>query len=141
MKLLTLILSATCLMGMSPFESPNHELKIVNVCNVTDQESREIIEGQHPEMAIEFAAGTTLPFNLFLKGDIVSLSEFKGTLPNLEVKQTFYVRNVEKQVFFSTNLREWKPLRQFVTANIFFNLKAEEGHPTLEAWGDLDVRQ
>lgn len=140
MKLLTLLFSATCLMGMNPADCGCNELKVVNICDVSNQESLEIIEGKHPELALKFTAGTALPVRFLLSGEIVNLSDFENGSPTLEIKKTFYARNIEQQLFYSFDLSDWKPLKDFITGVLSLNLKIKEGLPSLEMRGEINAR-
>ena len=68
---------------------PCQNLNAVNICQLTDQDLNEILQGQRPETAVEFSAQTVLPLSLFLKGDILNLVEVEETFGTIEIKQTF----------------------------------------------------
>lgn len=88
------------------------QLNIVNVLNVEEQMLNDIMLGQRPDVALEFSAQTVIPINFLLKGNLVRLSDDHR---QLEVSQTFYVRNENDTFLFSTNLTEWKSLFEFIT--------------------------
>ena len=64
------------------------DMKIVNFCDLTENDLEEVVQGLHPDKIIEFSADTTLPIKGYLKGDLFHLveSEQSGSHRN---KQTF----------------------------------------------------
>lgn len=137
---MSLALGATCVSAFAgsanfpsnskPWENLSQNLKVINVCNLTDNLD-EIMQGHHPEIAVEFSAQTTLPISFFLKGDLVNLAVNEGDLGALEIKQTFYVRCVQQELILSTNLTDWKPFLEFITGNLSVSLNVQDGKPSL----------
>jgi hypothetical protein len=144
---------AICLSGFAEGEFPidaepcehcenlSQNLNIVNICNLKEQELKEIMQGQHPETAIEFSAQTTIPISLFLKGDLVNLVESAGKSAEMEVKQTFYFRCLqEEELVFSTNLTDWQSFLDFITCSVSVSLTIQDEHPSLEIGAELNRR-
>lgn len=121
-------------------ERPCHDLKVVNVLTLTEQDLNVLMRGECPEIAIEFSANTTLPLHLFLKGDLVSLIGDKSQqTTQLDVKQTFYVRCVSEGFILSSNLTEWKTLSEFITGtlSIGLNIQNDQAFVTFGSEGNL----
>ncbi len=69
----------------------------------------EVVQGEYPDVAVQFCKGTQLPINFFLKGDLVNLTDDQINLGRIEIQQTFYARCVEGELILSINLNDWKP--------------------------------
>lgn len=146
---MSLALGATCVsvfaasadfsINSKPWENLSQDLKIINVCNLTDN-LNEIMQGHHPEVAVEFLAQTTLPMSFFLKGDLINLVAKEGNLGGLEIKQTFYVRCVQEELIFSTNLIDWKPFLEFITGNVSVSLNIQDEKPSLLVGTEINQR-
>lgn len=137
--IMSLVLIATCgsafaasadfPINMKTWETPSQNLKVINVCNLADNDLNEIMLGHHPEMAVEFSAQTTLPISFFLKGDLVNLVDDEN-LRTVEIIKTFYARCVGQELILSTNLTDWKPFLEFITGNVSVSLSIQEGKPS-----------
>ncbi len=122
------------------WQAPSQNLKVINVCSLTDNDLNEIMLGNHPEIAVEFSAETHLPFNFFLKGNLVNLVESEETLQAVEFMQTLYARCVGQELLLSTNLKDWKPFLEFITGNISVSLSIQEGKPSLVVGAETNER-
>ncbi len=139
--IMSLALIATCLSAFAaladfpihpkPWENLSQNLSVVNICNLTDDDLNEIMQGHRPETAVEFSAQTTLPISFFLKGDLVNLIENEGKFGAVEIKQTFYARCIEGDLILSINLTDWKPFLEFITGNAFVALTVQDGKPSI----------
>lgn len=139
--LMSLLATAVCLsvfaatanfpINAKPWENSSQDLKVVNICNLIDQDLNEIMQGFHPEVAVEFSAHTVLPISFFLKGDLINLVENEGNFGRVEIKQTFYVRCVQEELIFSFNLIEWKPFLEFVNGKASVSLSVQNGQPSI----------
>jgi hypothetical protein len=115
-------------------------LKIVPLYELSDQELTEAMQGLHPEMAVEFSAKTILPIHFFLTGDLIHLLENEGSCLSVEIQQTFYIRCVQEELMFSTNLMEWKPFLEFATGVASAGLNIQEGQPSLFIGSEANLR-
>lgn len=106
-------------------------IEVINICDLTDFDLIEIMQGNHPELAVEFLAKTSLPLSLFLRGDLINLVENDEGFKVVEIEQTFYVRCVEQEFIFSTNLIDWKPFFEFLTGNASVSLSIQDGKPSI----------
>lgn len=122
------------------WENVSQNLVVINVCDLTDSDLNEIILGNHPEIAVEFSAQTTLPISFFLKGDLVNLVENDENFRTLEIVQTFYARCVQEELILSTNLMDWKPFLEFITGNASVSLSIQGGKPSILAGSETNKR-
>lgn len=122
------------------WEDLSQNLKVINICNLTDNDLSEIMLGNHPEIAIEFSTQTTLPISFFLKGDLVNLVENEGNFGAVEIKQTFYVRCVQQELILSTNLTNWKPFLEFITGTASVALCIQDGKPSIVVGTEANQR-
>jgi hypothetical protein len=116
---------------LKSLEMTDENLKLVNVYDLSDHDLNEIMQGECPEIAVEFSAQTVLPISFFLIGDLVNLSGKQGNFVQVEVKQTFYARYVQEELIFSSNLTEWKPFLEFVTGTASVALSIQDGQPSI----------
>jgi hypothetical protein len=108
MKKLMMITVALTLICASAFatkavENFSQNLKVINICHLADEDLNEILQGHHPEIAVEFSAQTTLPITFFLKGDLVYLENDENAA-KVKIQQTFYVRCVNQELILSGSL-------------------------------------
>lgn len=122
------------------WENVSQNLKVINVCDLTDSDLKEIMLGNHPEIAVEFLAQTTLPISFFLKGDLVNLVENDENFRAVEVVQTFYARYVQEELILSTNLTDWKPFLEFITGNASVSLSIQNGKPSVAVGAETNKR-
>jgi hypothetical protein len=114
------------------------DLQVVSVSDLTQETMNEIIQGELPDLAIEFPAQTVLPVGFFLKGNLVNLEVCEGN--TLHVIQTFYARFVENELILSSNLVDWKPWLHFITGEASFSLSVHDGQPSIAFGADISPR-
>lgn len=136
--LLSMVFTATCLTCFAaetdfhiqpkPGEMLSQDVKVVQLNSLTHNDLMEIMQGQHPELAVEFPACTHLPISFYLKGDLVNLAENGEKWGTVEIKQTFYARCVGEALILSSNLTDWKPFLEFITgrADVTFCIQADQ---------------
>lgn len=122
------------------WENVSQNPKVINVCDLTDSDLNEIMLGNHPEIAIEFSAQTTLPISFFLKGDLVNLVENNENFRAVEIVQTFYARCVQQELILSTDLTDWKPFLEFITGNASVSLSIQDGKPSIVVGAETNKR-
>lgn len=134
--------SATCVIAQPP-ESLVSIKKIVSILDLTDEELNEVMNGQHPEVAVEFPSHLILPFNFVLKGDLINLIDKESRdLMQIRIKQTFYICCVQKQLLFSSNLSEWKSLQEFITGTASGTLDIQQfQRPSITIGAEIYLRQ
>ncbi len=122
------------------WDSVQQDFKVVNICDISEQELNRAMQGQFSELAVEFSENTILPLKLFLKGELVHLLVNKDDFEQVEVKKTFYARLVEGELFLSSNLSEWKPFLEFITGNISVFISVQDGKPSAEIGAEINLR-
>ncbi len=132
--------SADFPINLKAWETVSQNLKVINICNLADNDLSEIMLGHHPEIAIEFSAQTTLPISFFLKGDLVNLVENEQNFGAVKIVQTFYARCVGQELVLSTNLTNWKPFLEFITGNLSVSLSIQEGTPSIVVGAETNQR-
>lgn len=135
-KYMVLACTMTCLSifaddTINSQDAPSEDIKVVNFCDLTENDLEEIIQGLHPNKIIEFLANTMLPINRYLKGALIHLVENQEKWGTVEINQTFYARYTENELLFSSDLTEWKPLLEFVTGEASINLSIQDGKTSL----------
>ena len=148
--LLSIALTATCFscfaveadfpINPKPWEAISQDVKVVQLTNLTGDDLKEIMQGQHPELALEFAAQTQLPMSFYLKGDLVNLTEKNNEWGTIEIKQTFYVRCVGEELILSCNLTDWKPFIEFITGTASVAISIQDGHPSIVVGAETNRR-
>lgn len=122
------------------WETVSQNIKVINICDLTDSDLNEIMLGNRPEIAVEFSAQTTLPISFFLKGDLVNLVENDESLRAVEIMQTFYARCVQQELILSTDLTDWKPFLEFITGNVSVSVSIHEGKPSIVVGAETHKR-
>lgn len=122
------------------WETVSQNIKVINICDLTDNDLNEIMLGNRPEIAVEFLAQTTLPISFFLKGDLVNLVENDESLRAVEIMQTFYARCVQQELILSTDLTDWKPFLEFITGNVSVSLSIQEARPSIVIGAETNKR-
>lgn len=122
------------------WETDFQNVKVINICDLTDSDLNEILLGNHPEIAVEFSAQTIQPISFFLKGDLVNLVENNENLGAVEIIQTIYVRCVLQELILSTDLTNWKPFLEFITGNVSVSLSKQEGKLSIAVGAEINKR-
>lgn len=122
------------------WETVSQNIKVINICDLTDNDLNEIMLGNRPEIAVEFSAQTTLPISFFLKGDLVNLVENGESFRAVEIVQTFYARCIQQELILSTDLTDWKPCLEFITGNLSVSLSIQEGKPSIVIGAETNKR-
>lgn len=148
--LLLMAVTATCLASFSadatysidskPWERFSQEIKVVPLTSLTDHDLKEIMEGKHPEIAIEFSTHTHLPITFYLKGDLVNLAENDKKGGTIEIKQTLYVRYIEEELILSSDLIDWRPFIEFITGTASVGLSIQDGQPSITVGSETNRR-
>lgn len=122
------------------WETVSQNIKVINICDLTDNDLNEIMLGNRPEIAVEFSAQTTLPISFFLKGDLVNLVENGESFRAVKIVQTFYTRCIQQELILSTDLTDWKPYLEFITGNLSVSLSIQEGKPSIVIGAETNKR-
>jgi hypothetical protein len=92
-------------------------------------------------IAIEVSKNTLLPLKLFIKGDLIRLNEFESKDLSIEVLQKFYISVDGGDLVFSFDLKEFKPILEFITGNIVADVKPSNDGLVLGIQGDFNIRR
>lgn len=109
----------------------SENLIIKSLSELSDNVLNEIMQGNYPNIAIEFSQGTLLPIYFFLKGDLANLIEKEINLGQIEIQKTFYVRSIGEKLIFSSDLSEWKSFLEFITGNTSVGLNIYNGEASI----------
>lgn len=123
-----------------PWEQCTENLKVIGLSEISEQVLNEIMQGQHPDLAVQFCKGVQLPLNFFLRGDLVHLVEDQVNLGRIEIQQTFYARCIGGELILSTNLNEWKPFFEFITGNASIALSVQNQEPSITFGAEANRR-
>ncbi len=123
-----------------PWEKCSENLKVINLSEISEQVLNEIVEGERPDVAVQFCKGTQLPINFFLRGDLVNLTDTQVNLGHIEIQQTFYVRCIERDLILSINLNDWKPFLEFITGNASVALRIQNQEPSITFGAEANRR-
>lgn len=134
------VLTTLVMCSVSLFAFANESLQVVNVSSLVEGGIQETLKGNCPFVAIEFSEKTVLPLSLFLQGDLFKFVQASSNSGELEVQKTFYLRVVEGDLLFSTNLEEWKSFSEFGTGNLSVKLDVHEGKAFIECGAELNQR-
>lgn len=105
---------------------------IVPLHELTEEMLQNFVTGNVDTLAdiIEIQKDAVVPLNLLVTGDLLALDGTESTALQLRALKTFYVRCVEGEFGFSTDLAEWRPLSNFVTGACQILLLIEDKGPT-----------
>ena len=118
--LLTAILLASPLFAKEKKPFPAIQ-QVIPLTELSSEQIQELVLGQHPDIAVECSAGTSLPFRF-----LFNFKFFSASLdPNLTVKvdESFYLRFNGKKVYVSTDLINWSNLSSYIGGPTTTNLK------------------
>lgn len=140
-----LLLLVTLCLGLSNFvfstDNSNEsfdDFQIINVSNLTEKNLANLMNDQTPNLVIEFNEGTVLPLSLVFDGNLFELIPTKQSL--LKVKETIYVCFIQGDMFFSSDLKNWKSFADFFTGSVSFGIAVEDGQPEIKFITDLNFR-
>lgn len=125
-KFIALSLAFTHCLGAVAYENSPSQPHVVNVNRLTEPGLQELLLGLHPDIIIEFSAPTVVPLSFLLKGDLVDGVEAIGSI---EIKQTFYARYAEGELWLSADAADWKPFVEFITGTLSAGLNIQDGKP------------
>lgn len=120
----------------------NHNVQVVHLYELKKEQLNHIMEGKLPHLAVKFSENTMLPVDVYVKGDLVNLlSDTKNIGQVIQVKQPFYVRCIDGDLFMSSDLSKWTPFLEFITGELKVALSlTEDGAPTLVIGSETNKR-
>ena len=114
--------------------------KVIPIQKVTEEMISNVMKGESTDVAVECTAGVSIPLNLFLKGNLISLEAMKDSHYSVRILKTFYLRHDGKEVVFSHDLNQWKSVLDFTTGSTGISLNIVEGQLTLGCGAELNIR-
>lgn len=81
------------------------------------------------DFTIACDAGTILPLQLCLQGDVLALHQQTADRIELELLKSCLIRSVDNQLFCSTNGQDWKSFAEFFTGELKASVTSPEGKP------------
>lgn len=121
---------------MLGFSVVGEELKVVNVCDLKNEEFMQIMREENSTV-VEFSRGMRLPVSLFLEGNLVNFTSNSHNLGEVEVLQSFYARKVGGELLLSVDLNDWKSLFEFITGITSVEMKMLEGVPMISIGSEV----
>ena len=114
---------------------------VISLPDVSQEMMDALVKGNAPGTVIELPQGTTLPMNIFVKGDFFTLSLVDGTPYQITIEKTIFVKLEKDNFFFSTDLEEWKSMEAFFSGSFGVALGMVEGVQQLSFFGELNERR
>ncbi|PWU15267.1 MAG: hypothetical protein C5B45_02920 [Chlamydiae bacterium] len=121
-------------------KTSSEDVRIVNFCDLTENDLKEIVQGLHPDKIIAFLANTTLPISCHCKGDLIHLVQNEEKWGAIEIKQTFYAKCANEEFLFSSDLTEWKHVLEFITGDASVALGIQDGQTSLVIGTEISKR-
>lgn len=135
-----LVVSTDLPTNLKSWENPSINLQIVKLSDLTENSLNELMRGNQPEIAVKFPSQTILPITFFLKGDLINLIESEEDCRQIKIMQTFYARCVHGELILSTDLKDWKPILEFITGEASFTLNVRDGIPSIVTGTEINRR-
>ncbi len=110
---------------------PDEKVLLIDFVDIREAKAEEllsIMEGKKENIALHFPSGIDLPLKPKIEGDFFELNSNEADL-SLHIKRDFYVRVHQGDFLFSSDLKEWEALNQFVTGSITVGLIKEDFDP------------
>jgi hypothetical protein len=101
----------------------SQDLQIMNILDMDQKITEELLNGKLPHLILECSEGTTLPLNILLSGQYLELESTELPPYTLKIVKTCYLKFIEEDVVFSSDLKEWKNFQQFFTGTIGLSLE------------------
>jgi len=114
---------------------------VISLPDVGQEMLDALVKGNAPGTIIELPQGTTLPMNIFVKGDFITSSLVEGMPYQITIEKTVFVKLEKDNFFFSTDLEEWKPMESFFSGSFGVSLDIVEGIQQLSFFGELNERK
>lgn len=125
--------------------APQADIKLLDFINVEclSQETLcDILEGRLPSLAIEFPEKVQLPLEMFIEGDLISLTGANEMPAKIQFNRPVYLRNVQGRLYLSSDLNSWKSFESFVKGRLQIGLKInEESGPQITFGAELYERE
>ena len=115
--------------------------QVICLSDLSEQLIHDFSHGNMKDCIVECPMGSSLPFQLKLKGEFLELTSALIPL-QLNILKTCYVRCVEREHFlFSTDLQTWKDFSEFFTGEVRASVEMENGRPMAGLQLELNQRK
>lgn len=118
--------------------SEEQEYQIMTLTELTQDSIEDFFAGA-PNLVLECTEGTTLPFNLYIRGGVLALDS-GCTSSAIRVLQTCYIKVVDDTFFFSRDLYRWSNFQEYFTGMMSINLDVMEGEAAVSLSIELNPR-
>lgn len=127
------------------FESivPPKGTPVVQIEQITQDMMIQFAKKELPSIIFEFSQGTSIPLNLFMKGNFVSLDVNDSSLIHATFLKKFYVYFSKDQdsFLFSLDKVQWKKPLEFLTGEFSVGLDAQNGSPLMTLGAEINIRK
>lgn len=101
------------------------ELRSVYLQDLASTDLEKIIEGKMTDLIVKVPAGSCIPLDLFLTGELLKASGKCGI--EIEVLKTFYIKAIDKQLILgSLDGINFEPLGDYITGNLSVGLHKDD---------------
>ena len=116
--------------------------KIISISELDDGFMEHFSKGEINDVIVECLQGTSIPLQVIVKGQFLSLESTSGSSLYFKVLKTCYVRCEKKNNFlFSSDLQTWKGFSDFFTGELKVSVEVENGEPILGLQLELDLHK
>lgn len=134
---LIMAVATTGLMAAPKTQTHN---QVICLLDLSEQVIHDFAYGHRRDVVVMCPEGSSLPFNLTLKGEFLAVESALKPL-QLNIRKTCYVRCEEKEHFlFSTDLQTWKDFSEFFTGEVKVFVEREDGGPAVNLQLELHQR-
>lgn len=111
-------------------------LAAVPITNISHDLMEKVKRGEASDVVIAFPQGTKIPLEIASSGDWI---QYNASPPSIEALQTFYLKNDGKELSFSLDQKNWKPLTEFITGKLGVETGIKENEPFLKIEMQADL--
>jgi hypothetical protein len=140
------ILASALSMGLAGLGLAQHQPainadRLYDLTQISQEEVQQFLEHPSPSSILRCPEGSSLPLTFFLKGDLLELTSSGSVMYRLTIKQTFYLRLQEEQVFISMDGLNWKSWEEQLTGMIGVSLThVQKEEPQLQLGAEVYLR-
>lgn len=122
-------------------ETPTDQLvPVIEAKDLTEDVIAQFCAGELTNVIIAFPAGTIIPLQVILSGNLLALGNIDDAVPYFEMLQTIYVRHDGSNFIFSQDLQNWKQIADFLTGNISAVFGMQDSYPSFTLTVDVNTQ-
>ena len=92
--------------------------EVKNIEELDQETLSDFMNGNQPDLILEFDEGAEYPLHIFLDGDIVSIIGNEKEIKNsVRVNQKMFLARSSDMFYFSTDFENWKNFNEFFMGN------------------------